>query len=81
MYYYNKSMELDFYVPDEAMAIQVSYSLNDDDTRKKELAALEKIGKFLHAEKCIIITYNEEDEIDMGDIHINVVSIWKWLLK
>ena len=81
VYYYNKSMELNFYVPDEAMAIQVSYSLNDDDTRKRELAALEKIGKFLHAEKYIIITYNEEDEIDMDDIHINVIPIWKWLLK
>lgn len=81
VYYYNKSMELDFYVPDEAMAIQVSYSLNDDDTRKRELAALEKIGKFLHAKKFIIITYNEEDEIDMGDIQINVMPIWKWLLK
>ena len=33
VFFYNKGVEVDFYVPDKAMAIQVSYSIDDPMTR------------------------------------------------
>lgn len=81
LYYYNKSVELDFYVSDEAMAIQVCYSLKGEDTRKRELVALERVGRFLDAKRFVIITYGEEEIINDNEFTIEVIPIWKWLLK
>jgi predicted AAA+ superfamily ATPase len=40
VYYYQKGVEVDFYVPDAALAIQVCHSLHDHSTRERELRAL-----------------------------------------
>ena len=40
VYFYNKGIEVDFYVPNEKMAIQVSYSISDSITREREIRAL-----------------------------------------
>ena len=40
LYFYNRNIEVDFFVPDEDMAIQVSESIEDDDTRTREVDAL-----------------------------------------
>lgn len=45
MYYYNHNIEVDFYVPEEGYAVQVSYSLADEETRKRELSALQEFTK------------------------------------
>ena len=42
VYYYNKNVEIDFCIPSAKMAIQVSYSLGDDATYRRETGALEK---------------------------------------
>lgn len=42
VYYYNKNEEIDFCIPSAKMAIQVSYSLGDDATYRRETGALEK---------------------------------------
>lgn len=60
LYYYNQNIEVDFYVPDEGLAIQASFSLEDMDTRKREVAALITLNKVYPIRKAIIITYDEE---------------------
>lgn len=45
LYYYNRNIEVDFFVPDEALAIQVSYSVENTETRKRETAALVALNK------------------------------------
>lgn len=80
VFFYNDSFEVDFYVPEEEMAIQVCYSLRDEDTRKRELEAL---GKFAHRFNCrrrLVITYDEEGIVSDKVGEIEIVPCWKWML-
>ena len=80
VYFYNKNVEVDFVVYDEGIAIQVSYSLSDPETEKREVEALLKLNKVLPMRKLMIISKDEERDIVINDVTIHVVSIWKWLL-
>lgn len=45
LYFYNKSVEVDFYVPEEAYAVQASYTVMTEETREtynREVDALKK---------------------------------------
>lgn len=81
VYFYNKGVEVDFYVPEHDWLLQASYSIADDDTREREISALLKVGKHLNAKRLTIITYNEEETITVNDITIEIIPLWKWLLK
>jgi predicted AAA+ superfamily ATPase len=81
LYYYNKSVEVDFYVPSENLGIQVSYSLRDFETKEREKGALIKMSKAFHLQRMMIVTMDEEETISVGDAYIEVVPIWKWLLS
>lgn len=81
VFFYNKGIEVDFYIPNEEWAIQVSYSIKDPDTRCRETEALLKIKNTLPCKRFSIITFDEEETILMGDTTIEVISVWKWLLK
>ena len=47
VFFYHHNFEVDFYVPDAELAIQVSYSLRDEETRKRETEALHKLPRHL----------------------------------
>lgn len=79
--FFNSNIEVDFYVPNQKIAIQVSYSLKDDDTKKREVRALDKISSFVDVERRYIITMYEEEIIEMNGHTIHVVPLLKWLLK
>ncbi|WP_298548512.1 ATP-binding protein [uncultured Parabacteroides sp.] len=81
LYFYLQNIEVDFYIPAHKLAIQVSYSLKDEATRKREISALLKIAKVLDADKLLIITRDEEETIVEEEKKITVVPIWKWLLE
>lgn len=81
VYYYNKGIEVDFYVPSEGLAIQVSYSITDETTRNRELGALQKFANIHEVKKALIITRDSEQVIEANDMQIEVTPIWKWLLK
>ena len=81
LYYYNRNVEVDFFVPDEALAIQVSYSLQNDETKKRETTALKALNKLYSLKKAFIITFDEEETITDSDMTIEVIPIWKWLLS
>lgn len=80
LFYYNRNVEVDFFVPEAALAIQASYSIQDEETRKREVGALVALNKVSPLEKALIITYEEEDTIETSNLTIEVVPIWKWLL-
>lgn len=77
VYFLNAEKEIDFIVPDEKLAIQVSYSLKDKTTRDREVPPLVKYAKGHPEWKCLLITYDEESTEE----DINVVPVWKWLLE
>lgn len=82
VFFYNKGMEVDFYIPDKAIAIQVCYDLNNSDgTLKREVDALIKLPKVLECKKLMIITRDSEQILEIDDKTIEVIPVWKWLLN
>lgn len=79
LYYYNRNIEVDFFVPEENLAIQVSYSIEDADTRKREISALVALNKIYPLKEAFIITYDEEETIETNNLRIEVKPVWKWL--
>ncbi len=45
VYFYSKNVEVDFYLSEQATAIQVSYDINDITTREREVRALAVLHK------------------------------------
>ena len=82
LHYYNKNMEVDFCVPKDGLLVQVSYRMTEDATRNREISALQKVGKFLNAKKCMVITYDQEETIPSVELgmDIEVVPVYKFLL-
>jgi len=57
VYYFESNVEIDFYIPEEDIAIQVCYRVLDNpDTRERELNAFVKLRNFMPKAKCILIT-------------------------
>ena len=82
VYFFENNVEIDFYVPSDNLAIQVSMQVLDDmDTRERETRAFVKLNNFIPGSKCILITNSEEGVLDCGGVHIEVIPIWKWLLE
>lgn len=80
LFYFNKSIEVDFYVPDEGLAIQASYRMSDKTTLEREMRALEALHSFKPLTKAIIITYEDEGILEYKGLEIEVKPIWKWML-
>lgn len=82
VFYFENNVEIDFYIPDEKLAIQVSLQILDClDTRERETGAFVKLHNFIPDAKCLIITNSEEASIECDGILISVLPAWKWLLE
>ncbi len=81
LFFYNKNIEVDFFIPSEHRAIQVSYSIADDLTKQREIKALIKLSEVYATEKMEIITWDEESTIQENEKTIEIIPVWKWLLK
>lgn len=81
VYFFENNIEVDFYVPSENLAIQVSMQVLDDvDTLKRETKAFVKLNQFIPDTKCLLITNSEETTLKCDDIEIDMIPAWKWLL-
>ena len=81
LYFYKQNIEVDFYIPSQNRAIQVAYSISDPDTMKRETTALLKLNRYLPTDRLTIITFDEEQVIEKDGVEIEVIPVWKWLLK
>ena len=81
LFYYNRNVEVDFYVPSEQLGIQVSYDMSDQETRNREVSALVKLNAFKPLKRSVVITYNEESSIVIGNQTIEIIPVWKWMLE
>ena len=80
LYYYNKNIEVDFFVPDEKIGVQVSYSIDDSETRERELKALAALNNFIPLNRALVITKNTEEIVEYQGLKIEIIPIWKWIL-
>lgn len=80
VYFFENNIEVDFYVPSENLAIQVSMqALEDVDTLERETKAFVKLNDFIPNTKCLLITNSEETTLKCDDIEIDMIPAWKWL--
>lgn len=80
-FWHSKNAEVDFVVPEEDLAVQVSYSMADADTIKRETDGLIKLSSVQQIKKMVVVTMEEEDIVEKDGCHIEVVPLWKWLLR
>ena len=81
LFYYNKGVEVDFCIPEANTAIQVSYSLDDITTYEREVGGLIRFLKAYKQYHGLIVSWDTERQITEEGITIDVVPVWKWLLK
>ena len=82
VFFYNDKVEVDFYIPEDHLAIQASYSISQaDSTFDREVDALKKIPNVLACDRRVILTYDESDIITDKFGTIEVMPLWKWILE
>lgn len=82
-FFYEDSGECDFIIVDKnqvIMALQVTWEMNET-TRKREIGGLLKAISEFDLDEGVIVTYDQEEEIEVDGKNINVVPAWKWLLS
>ena len=80
-YLKSKTLDADFFVPETGTVYQAAYSLNEN-TDSREMDSLVKAAETLEeAKRFIVITYEEEDTLEIGGTKIEVIPAWKWVLK
>jgi predicted AAA+ superfamily ATPase len=81
LFFYQKNVEVDFFIPKERLAIQVSYRMDNDVTRQREITALLKLSEAYRLDRLEIVTFDEESTIEKGVVAIRVAPVWKWLVE
>ncbi len=82
VYYYRSTqtgIDIDFYLPEKKCAIQVTYSMETaEDRETKSLISFAEKSKEKH--RLIIVTNEEERTIAKGDVTIEVLPAYKFIL-
>ena len=83
IYFHKSKVECDFLVKEKnriIMAIQVSRSLKNKETRDREIFGLIDAIKQYKLKSGLILTEDEEGDIKEGGYNIKIMPVWKWLL-
>lgn len=78
--YLKGDKEIDFYIDETNTAIQVSYSIKDDNTRNREVDALCRYAQTNRDVKLMIVTWEEKEHLVVDGISIEVVPVLDWIL-
>lgn len=84
IYYHRDKFECDFLIKEGleiVSAIQVTKSLDDDETKKREIKGLIEALEKYKLNQGLILTEDEEDEFEIKNYKIIVKPIWKFLLE
>jgi len=86
LYYFQtkEGLEVDFVTVFQGIPqglYQVTATIQDASTRKRELRALQNAMLQLQQKQGWVITLEDEEEISVAEGTIHVVPLWKWLLS
>ncbi len=88
VYFHKQKKECDFVIKSGIKvidAIQVSYSLEDDATKDREIAGLLDAMTYFKLNSGLILTMYEEDQFELkvdGKVYVvHIKPIWKWMLN
>jgi len=81
--YFKDNQECDFIVKDRKTfsPVQVSYSIQDSDTNKREINGLLHACEYLKVKKGTIVTFEEEDNLIIKNIKIEVLPAYRYFLE
>lgn len=80
-YFYNKEVEIDFYLPNLKKGIQACYSIKDSETLQREVRALTAFHNLYGLNEAEIVTYSEETTVETSGLTIHIIPLAKWLLS
>ena len=80
-YLKGKNFDVDFFVEETGEVIQVAYSVENISNERETKSIIEVAKSVKEAKRFIIITYQEEKKLNVDDVKIEVIPLWKWLLK
>lgn len=84
IYYHNQKRECDFVIKEKTKiveAIQVSWSIEDEFTYKRELAGLLDAVNIFGLKEGLILTESIDREIEVEGVRVRVKPVWKWMLE
>ena len=83
LFYYKKDYETDFIIKtnNNYIPVQVCYSLQNQETKKREVRGLLSACKDLNTDVGIIISFDEEKEEKIKDIQIKTIPCYKFILQ
>ena len=84
LYYHKEKQECDFVVLDKMTvveAIQVTESMDNAKTRKREISGLIDAMKTYKLKKGLIVTANQFEDIKEDGYDIKIRPAWLWLLE
>ena len=82
MFYWQDGRECDFVVQREEHVeelIQVTWDIEDEDTRKREIDGIKEAAKGTNCNKLTIVTREQKETIEEDGFKIEVVGIEEWL--
>ena len=83
IFYYSEKSECDFVIRETNKikeAIQVTYEINEKNKEREITGLMEALNKFKLKEG-LIITFDQEEKIEVEGKIIKIVPVWKWLLE
>lgn len=80
LHFYKERRECDFIIEGK-IPIQVCYELRDEETKKREVEGLIDCMRYYGVKEGVIITLNNEDQLNMNGYEIKIIPAYKWLLK
>jgi hypothetical protein len=84
VFYYSNNYECDFLVTENEKiveAIQVCFDVSDADTKQREETSLLNICREFKLKRGLILTMYDEEEYTSGGITIEIMPVYKYVLK
>ena len=80
-YLKGQNLDADFFVEETGEVIQVAYSVVNISSDRETRTLIEAAKSLKEAKRFIIITYEEEKEITADGVKIEIIPVWKWLIR
>ena len=83
VFYFKEKYECDFIVKKEnkLLPIQVSYFLENDKTKEREIRGLIEACNKINIKEGIIITFDQKEEFEQQGINIKVIPVYQYFLE
>ncbi|WP_321517153.1 ATP-binding protein [uncultured Bacteroides sp.] len=84
LFYFKGKRECDFLITDKqevSSLIQVSWDISEPETKKREIDGLLEAATATGCSRLLIITAEAEEEITIGNMKIEILPAWKWMLE